>query len=77
MSIIVSRDWETLHEEPSMYVVNIVREFFANAKEAQNNKFFLKGKWVPFYVPSINCIYKLRDIEFDNHYSFCNVLINS
>ncbi|KAH0453217.1 hypothetical protein IEQ34_017541 [Dendrobium chrysotoxum] len=45
LSIIASKGWETLCEELSTSLVNVVREFFMNAKEAHNNRCFVRDKW--------------------------------
>ncbi|KAH0463876.1 hypothetical protein IEQ34_006662 [Dendrobium chrysotoxum] len=41
MQMIMNRDWETLCEESLTVIINIVHEFFANTKEALNNKCYI------------------------------------
>ncbi|PKU68579.1 hypothetical protein MA16_Dca021303 [Dendrobium catenatum] len=72
----IIRKSDILCKEPFTCIMNIIKEFFSNVKDDQNNKCFVRGMWVPFEAPSINRIYKLKDIEFHNFNTFSNVLIN-
>ncbi|KAH0456864.1 hypothetical protein IEQ34_014771 [Dendrobium chrysotoxum] len=62
--------WEQLCEEPHAVVVNVVRELFTNGKEVVDNQLYVRGKWVEFDFVAINCLYKLRDFEFDEYTPF-------
>ena len=59
--------WEILckHLEPA--VVPIVREFYANGKERDEFRVFVRGKWVKFDCSTINHYYGLADIEDDQY----------
>ena len=56
-----------LCEHPDPAVVPIVREFYANGKERDDLRVFVRGKWVKFDRTTINHYYGLVDIE-DDHY---------
>ncbi|KAH0453419.1 hypothetical protein IEQ34_017743 [Dendrobium chrysotoxum] len=60
-----------------MAIVNIVREFIFNEKEASNFKCYVRGRWVPFDSSTINRVLKLRDIEFDEYFPFSHVPFDS
>ncbi|KAH0453486.1 hypothetical protein IEQ34_017810 [Dendrobium chrysotoxum] len=51
---------EMFGEEPYAVVVNVIWEFFTNAKEAVENRCYVRGKWVPFDSHTINRLYKLK-----------------
>ena len=57
--------WEILCEHPELAVVPIVREFYANGKERDDLRVFVRGKWVKFDRTTINHYYGLADIEDD------------
>ena len=40
--------WEILCEHPDPAVVPLVREFYANSKERDEFRVFVRGKWVKF-----------------------------
>ena len=46
--------WEILCEHPNPVVVPIVREFYANGKEKDGFRVFVRGKWVTFDRTTIN-----------------------
>ena len=56
-----------LCEHPDLAVVPIVREFYANGKERDGFRVFVKGKWVAFDRTTINGYYGLVDIEDDQY----------
>ena len=55
--------WEILCEHPEPTVVPIVRAFYANGKERDDLRVFVRGKWVKFDRTTINHYYGLADIE--------------
>ena len=57
--------WELLCEHPDPVVVPIVREFYANGKERDGFRVFVRGKWVAFDRTTINGYYGLVDLEDD------------
>ena len=60
------------HLDPA--VVPIVRKFYANGKEIDEFRVFVRGKWVKFDRTTINhYYYGLADIEDDQ----CQVLLES
>ena len=59
--------WEILCEHPEPAVVPIVREFYANGKERDDFRVFVRGKWVKFDRSTINHYYGLADIEDDQY----------
>ena len=59
--------WEILCEHPEPAVVPIVREFYANGKEMDDLRVFVRGKWVKFDRTTINHHYGLADIEDDQY----------
>ena len=59
--------WEILCEHPDQAVVPIVREFYANGKEMDGFRVFVRGKWVAFNRTTINGYYGLADIEDDQN----------
>ncbi|KAH0450604.1 hypothetical protein IEQ34_021296 [Dendrobium chrysotoxum] len=66
-----SKGWEHFCEKPYTTIVNVVREYFANRKEAAENKCYVRGKWVPFDYVTINNLYKHKNFKFDEYPSFC------
>ncbi|KAH0453988.1 hypothetical protein IEQ34_018312 [Dendrobium chrysotoxum] len=63
-------------EEPNVDIINVVREFFSDGKEAVDNKCHVRGKWAPFSSMIINKINKIRDFEFHEYTSFLGTPIN-
>ena len=59
--------WEILCEHPELAVVPIVREFYANGKERDDFRVFVRGKWVKFDRTTINHYYGLVDLEDDQY----------
>ena len=59
--------WEILCEHLEPAVVPIVREFYANGKERDGFRVFVRGKWVAFDRTTINGYYGLADIEDDQY----------
>ena len=59
--------WELLCEHPDLVVVPIVREFYANGKERDGFRVFVRGKWVAFDRTTINGYYELADTEDDQY----------
>ena len=59
--------WELLCEHPDPAVVPIVREFYANGKERDGFRVFVRGKWVAFDRTTFNGYYGLIDIEDDQY----------
>ena len=59
--------WEILCEHPDPAVVPIVREFYANGKERDDLRVFVRGKWVKFDRTTINHYYGLNDLEDDQY----------
>ena len=59
--------WELLCEHPDLAVVSIVREFYANGKERDGFRVFVRGKWVAFDRTTINGYYRLADLEDDQY----------
>ena len=59
--------WEILCEHPEPAVVPIVREFYANGKEKDDFRVFVRGKWVKFDHTMINHYYGLADLEDDQY----------
>ena len=54
-------------EHPEPVVVPIVKEFYANGKERDDFRVFVRGKWVKFDPSTINHYYGLADIEDDQY----------
>ena len=54
-------------EHPEPAVVPIVREFYANGKESDDFRVFVRGKWVKFDRLTINHYYGLANIEDDQY----------
>lgn len=44
----------------------MVREFYASAKDHQDLKVYVRGKWICFDRTSINRFYRLADIDKDD-----------
>ena len=59
--------WEILYEHPDPAVVPIVRDFYANGKERDDLRVFVRGKWVKFDRTTINHYYDLNDLEDDQY----------
>ena len=59
--------WEILCKHPEPAVVPIVKEFYANGKERDEFRVFVRGKWVKFDRTTINRYYGLADIEDDQY----------
>ena len=62
-----ANQWEILCEHPEPAVVPIVREFYANSKERDDLRVFVRGKWVNFDRTTINHHYGLADIKDDQY----------
>lgn len=58
VATITERGWETFTAQPEAAVVAVVKEFYANAKEAKNNVVVVRGKSVAFNSTSINAYYQ-------------------
>ncbi|KAH0468603.1 hypothetical protein IEQ34_003636 [Dendrobium chrysotoxum] len=58
IQIIVNLDWELLCEELHVTMVNVVREFFVNGKEAVDNRCYMRDfkfdEYTPFSLAPIN-----------------------
>ena len=59
--------WEILCEHPDPAVVPIVREFYANGKEKDEFRVFVRGKWVKFDRTTINNYYGLSNLQDDQY----------
>lgn len=57
--MIEERGWQALTAQPEPAVVEIIREFYANAKEVEDNVAMVRGKHVPFDRRSIDEYYGL------------------
>ena len=64
---IQNKGWQALVQQPEAAVMSLVRESYANAKEHDDFKIFVRGKWVSFDRSIINHFYQLPDI--DDEYS--------
>lgn len=64
-AIITEWGWETFTAQSKAAVVAIVKEFYANAKEARNNVVQVRGKSVALDSSSINAYYKTVPIDND------------
>lgn len=69
---IEQRGWKTLVQVPYGGIKQLVIEFYANIPECRKNKCFVRGKWVPFDINTINGIFKLvtLDPEEDEYVKF-------
>lgn len=63
--MIAERGWENFTVQPEPAVVAIVKEFYANAKEARNNVVQIRGKSGAFDRASINAYYRTVAIDDD------------
>ena len=59
--------WKILCEHPEPTIVPIVREFYANGKEIDEFRVFVRGKWVKFDRTTINRYYGLEDLQDDQY----------
>ena len=59
--------WELLCLHPDPAVVPIVRKFYANGKERDGFRVFVRGKWVAFDRTTINGYYELLDLADDQY----------
>ena len=64
---ITANQWEILCEHPDPAVVPIVREFYANGKERDDLRVFVRGKWVKFDRTTINNYYGLSNLHDDQY----------
>ena len=51
---IIDRGWQKLTAQPKAVVLQVVREFYANAYEHENCRALVRGKRVAFYRTTIN-----------------------
>lgn len=59
--------WQTFASQPRACSIPLVKEFYANAKEHDNFKVFVRGRWVRFDRVSINRFYHTQDIPNDDY----------
>ena len=64
---ITANQWEILCEHPDPTVVHFVREFYANGKERDDLRVFVRGKWVKFDRTTINNYYGLSNLHDDQY----------
>ena len=60
MPQIYQKGWNKFTEEPEHAMVNIVKEFYANAEDKAPSNAFVRGRMVPFSADAINTYYQLR-----------------
>ena len=65
--IIDANNWEILCEQPDPAIVPLVREFYANGKERDEYRVFVRGKWVKFDRTTINNYYGLSNLPDDQY----------
>ena len=59
--------WDQFVRHPEVSVNSVVREFYANAPNAKDDKVFVRGKWVGISRTSINAYYGLVNIEDEGY----------
>ena len=59
--------WEILCEHLNPAIIPIIREFYANGKEMDGFRVFVRKKWVAFDRTTINGYYGLADVEDDQY----------
>ena len=65
--------WEILCEHPDPAVVPLVREFYANGKERDEFRVFVREKWVKFDRTTINNYYGLQTYKMINTKTYWRV----
>lgn len=60
MQQIYQKGWNKFTEEPETAVVNVVKEFYANAEDKAPFNAFVRGRLVPLSADAINTYYQLR-----------------
>lgn len=68
--MITARRWGKFCNQPSFFVSNLVREFYANVDKHRNGKVRVRGKTVSFDSATINKIYDLLDIPDSNYFAY-------
>lgn len=60
--------WFDLAVEPGVAVINVVKEFYANAHDSDNNVVQVRGRSVSFSPNAINTYYNFPTLRDDSHY---------
>lgn len=68
-TMIAETRWWEFTKQPEAAVISIVKEFYANAKEAEGFVIQVQGKSVPFDSTSINSYYQLEDMVVDDDFT--------
>lgn len=67
--MITERKWWEFVKQPEATVVSIVKEFYANVKEARDSVVQVRGKPVSFDPESINSYYQLEGVVTDDGFT--------
>lgn len=65
--MIMERNWYDFTEQPGSGVIYVVKEFYANAREAERCVVQVQGQPVSYTRKTINAYYNLRDILEDDY----------
>lgn len=68
-AMITGRKWWEIIKQREPAVVSIVKEFYANAKEAKWSVIQVRGKSVSFDPENINSYYQLEGMVTDNEFT--------
>ncbi|GMN40396.1 hypothetical protein TIFTF001_009619 [Ficus carica] len=62
-SVIFKNNWKNFCQHPSVAIVPLVREFYANFDVGNPNSVYVRGKRVDISGAAINNVYRLNDVE--------------
>ncbi|GMN60647.1 hypothetical protein TIFTF001_029734 [Ficus carica] len=68
-SVIFKNNWKNIYQHPSVAIVPLVKEFYANIDGGSPNSVYVRGKRVDISGSAINKVYRLDDVE-DEYFEF-------
>lgn len=67
--MIMEHGWLDFTKQPEVTIIPVVKEFYANAKEAKNHVVQVRGKVVSFDKARINAYYNIANMSDDDEYT--------
>lgn len=70
------RGWKDFCSQPSVDIVSVVKKFYANLLEQQDYQVYVWGKMVKFDSATINGLFKLPNIPWDEYHQYLEQHLN-
>lgn len=67
--MIIERGWLDFTKQPEAAVISIVKEFYANAKDAQDYVVQVRDKAVSYNKQNINAYYQIEDMSNNDEFT--------